>query len=132
MTTRNAGTKKNILVVDDARDERELLKTILEESNPNYAVITRPDSLSALKALYTTPCDLVILDVQLPDQNGIETADRIRKNPKTSHVPIIMLTGLHDKPSVLRALKAGVNDYVVKPYSAETLLEKITRLLAGH
>ena len=121
-----------MLVVDDERSARELMKSVLEHANKDYVILTRNDSLSALKALYTTPCDLVILDINLPDQDGIETAGVIRKNPKTANVPIIMVTALGDKASVLRAVKAGANDYVVKPYSVEKLLEKIEHLLEGH
>jgi len=86
------------------------------------------DGAEALRLIEANLMDLVFLDWNMPLMNGIELVKTLRGNPKHSQIPIIMITSESAKYSVIEAVKAGVNDYLVKPVSDEALVEKLDRL----
>jgi diguanylate cyclase (GGDEF)-like protein len=120
--------KANILVVDDNPDKLQLLETAL--SLAGYAVTTAMDGVEALAAIETYQPDLIITDVMMPRMNGYELAQRIRGNPLTKFIPVIMQTaasrGVED---LRRASEVGALGYITDPTDLELLLSRTRTLL---
>lgn len=117
-------SKARILVVDDEPRYVKSLRVILEASGYTTLGATHPNS--AVELVATESPDLVLLDVVMPRLDGLEVCRRIRK---FSQVPIIMLTALSQKPSVVKGLEAGADDYMTKPFSTEELLARVKAAL---
>jgi two-component system response regulator VicR len=113
-----------ILVVDDERRYRELLE--MDLSRRGYRVLQAADSAHALDLVQQGSPDLVLLDLMLPDIDGYEACRRIRE---LSAVPIIMLTARAEEADKVRGLRAGADDYITKPFSAEELLARVEAVL---
>jgi DNA-binding response OmpR family regulator len=114
----------NVLVVEDDPAIRSAL--IRSLGDRGHAVSTAPDAMTGLREALETRPDLVILDLGLPDLDGAELLRMLRA---VSSVPVIVATARDDDPSMVRALDAGADDYVVKPFSAETLDARIRAVL---
>ncbi len=112
--------KTTVLVVDDEKSLRDFVRHNLEERN--YRVFTAGDGLEALAIFQREPVDLVILDVMMPDMNGLETIRRIRE---TSRVPIVVLSALGEEQDKIRALNLGADDYLTKPFGVGELLARV-------
>jgi two-component system KDP operon response regulator KdpE len=113
-----------ILVVDDEPQIRRVMRTAL--SSHGYAIVEAPNGEEALKKLGAERLDLVILDMNMPGMDGVEACREIRT---VSKVPIIMLTVRAAEKDKVRALDAGADDYVVKPFGIEELLARIRAAL---
>ena len=87
------------------------------------------DGGSFLEALKEEKPDLVILDIMLPGMDGVELLRRLKEDQDTADIPVIMLTGVEDKSSVLESARLGICDYTLKPFSSEDLLARIRRVL---
>ena len=109
---------KRVLVVDDQPDTRKSLQRIL--ANLGYQTETAQDGLEAL-AKIELDIDLVLLDAEMPGMDGFAVTRRIRQDPRLIDLPIIMITGLGDKEDRLRAVEAGVNDFISKPFEIHEL-----------
>lgn len=118
---------KNILIVDDERDLVELLTINLQKAG--YQTSSALNGRQALASLDASPPDLVLLDLMLPELSGIEVARRIRTNPQTAEIPIIMLTAKGAEADQLAGLTMGADDYVPKPFSMRVLLARIEAVL---
>ena len=94
-----------ILVADDQAANRELLEELLAAQGNK--VITVPDGAAALEELSKTQVDLVLLDVMMPRLNGFEACERIKNNPETYSIPVILVTALSDKQDRIEGIKAG-------------------------
>ncbi len=117
-----------VLVVDDDPFQCKLLERLL--GNAGYRSIVAQSGAEALALLRRQLPDLVLMDVALPDLNGVEITRRLKASPRTAAVPIVMITG-HSERHVLQAsLKAGAVDFLVKPFDREVLLSKLARHLA--
>ncbi len=115
-----------ILLVDDSRTIRNIQKNTL--SGLGYEdVAEAADGLEALSAVSTAPPDLIILDWNMPNMDGLTFLGKIRA--KGIKIPVIMCTTEAEKSRVIQALQAGANNYVVKPFTAEALAEKIDQTL---
>lgn len=118
-----------ILVVDDMAAMRKIIKTLL--SQLGYKEIDESeDGRQAYEKLVRNPdkYDLVITDWNMPNMTGIELVRVIRSTEKLKNLPVLMVTAEAKKENVLEAIKAGVNNYVVKPFTAETLKSKIEQI----
>jgi DNA-binding response OmpR family regulator len=115
---------RRVLVVDDDADIRLLLEELLRGAG--YAVETAQDGRAALRAFHASPCDLVILDLSMPELDGFQTLERIRD---LSDVPVILLTARSGEIDKVRGFRAGADDYVVKPFGRQELLMRIEALL---
>lgn len=119
------------LVVDDAGFIRDLLKKQLREGYPGCHVVDVPDAARAQVALRHQPFDLILCDWEMPGMSGEELLRWVREQPEISQVPFIMVTSRGEREYVIRAVQAGANDYLGKPFSAETLLNKVRRQLGN-
>ena len=102
-----------ILVADDNSTNRELLEELL--ASQGFTVITASDGAAALQELSNTQIDLVLLDVMMPHLNGFEVCERIKINPETYLIPVIMITALSDKQDRLEGIKVGADDFLTRP-----------------
>jgi len=114
----------SVLVVDDDADVRALVSTLLGRAG--YLVAEASDGRAALKALYGQRPDLVVLDVNMPDLDGWATLERIRE---LSDVPVVMLSARGEELEKVRALRAGADDYVTKPFGRQELLARVESVL---
>jgi DNA-binding response OmpR family regulator len=118
---------KNIMIVDDSPEILSLYHSLFKRRG--YGVIEALDSASALKMLDETSPDLFILDVMMPEINGIELCQRIRALPQHEHTPVIILSAFSDTGIIEQAFAAGANDYVLKPIDPRHLEARIRELL---
>lgn len=120
-----------ILVVDDNANIRRLITTILRSVNMK-AVYEAASGADALEIMRTAPIDLVLSDYVMEGMNGAELAKRIRTDIDRdgARVPIIIVTGYSEVARLNEAKKAGVNDFLAKPFTTKTLLQRITRAAA--
>jgi DNA-binding response OmpR family regulator len=115
---------QRVLVVEDDADVRHLLLRLLERDG--YAVAEAHDALGAMEAIGADPPDLVLLDLGLPDVDGMELLERIRGR---SGVPVIMLTGRTAEQDRIAGLRGGADDYVAKPFSPGELSARVESVL---
>lgn len=121
-------TARRLLVVEDSITSRLLLKHILEGAG--YQVSTAVDGLDALSRLRQEHFDAVVSDVEMPRMDGLALTQRIRDNPKTEEIPVILVTSLQSAEEKERGLRAGADAYVVKgSFDQDNLLKTISRLL---
>ncbi|MGN6333118.1 MAG: EAL domain-containing protein [Motilibacteraceae bacterium] len=118
---RTPGTER-ILVVDDNADLREHLERLLQ---PHWQVTTAADGPSALAAARTEPPDLVLSDVMLPGFDGIALLQALREDPRTSSVPVLLVSARAGAEAAVEGLQAGADDYVVKPFSGPELVARV-------
>ncbi|WP_175651121.1 response regulator [Pseudomonas sp. Marseille-P9899] len=118
---------KSILLVDDDQEIRELLQTYLSRSG--FQVQAVADGAGFRQALDAGACDLVILDVMLPDEDGFSLCRWVRQHPRQAQVPIIMLTASSDEADRIIGLELGADDYLGKPFSPRELQARIKALL---
>jgi two-component system chemotaxis response regulator CheY len=113
-----------ILTVDDFSTMRRIIRNILRQIG--YSNIAEAETGgAALNTLQTQAIDFVISDWNMPGMSGLELLQAIRADDKLKNIPVLMVTAEALKENVVEALKAGVNGYIVKPFTAETLKEKI-------
>lgn len=116
-----------ILVVEDEEVHRSLLERILQKSG--FEPVFAADGISGRKILEKVSVDAAILDWNLPGMNGGELARWIRKNPKTSRMPVIMLTVRRAPDQEVLGFESGADDYLPKPYTPQELIARLNRLL---
>jgi CheY-like chemotaxis protein len=120
--------KKRILVVDDMPPILSMIKLLLREEFQVFPVNSGAAALELLEASGVI-FDLVILDVDMPGISGFELLTRIKSNPITQDIPVVMLTGNADQYSVIRAAKSGAAGYIVKPFTEDILKKKVHSVL---
>ncbi len=122
--------KEVILVVDDEEDIRELVE--LNLSREGYQILPCDTGERALELVRSGKPDLVVLDLMLPGVDGLEVCRRLKANPDTSHIPIVMLTAKGEEADIVAGLELGADDYVTKPFSGKVLAARVRRLLRRH
>ena len=126
MTDDNPDTK-TVLVVDDLDTTRQILTYSLE--NAGYRTIEAADGFQAVKAAMDRRVDLILLDIMLPGMDGLEVLKRLRGEEKTKEIPIIAVTARSQKEEIISTMEAGANGYIIKPFTQETVLEKVKQFL---
>ncbi len=116
-----------VLVVDDEEHIVELIKFNLEANG--YSVIEAYDGFKAIELAQETDVDILILDLMLPGIDGLETCKRLKKNPKTENLPIIILTAKGDETDKVLGLEIGADDYITKPFGVRELMARIKAVL---
>jgi two-component system cell cycle response regulator DivK len=119
---------KCILVVEDQEDNRQILRDLL--GSAGYELTEAENGEEAVAAVAKRRPDLILMDIQLPIMDGYEATRRIRTNPDLKSVPIIAVTSYALAGDEDKALAAGCNGYVTKPYSPRDLLAKVRAYLA--
>jgi two-component system chemotaxis response regulator CheY len=117
-----------ILTVDDSATMRRIIKNQLKQSGFDD-VDEAENGREALTLLGRTPYDLLITDWNMPEMCGLDLVKEVRKTDPIKAIPILMITTVSAKEDIVTALKAGVNNYVVKPFDAGTLQAKIAQLV---
>ena len=112
-----------ILVVDDTEANRELLSRRLRRQG--HTVATADGGSSALDAVAKSQFDLVLLDLMMPDINGLEVLNRLKANPAVQHIPVMMISALDEIDSIVRCIEAGAEDYIPKPFDPVLLGARI-------
>ena len=115
--------KKKILVVEDHHDCREILALLLTKFG--YHVVKARNSKDAITCAETENPSLIFMDMELPDLDGVKTSAILKRNPKTSHIPIVALTAWMSDLWRERASKVGIRTYLLKPVSSQMLKETI-------
>jgi FlaA1/EpsC-like NDP-sugar epimerase/lipopolysaccharide/colanic/teichoic acid biosynthesis glycosyltransferase len=120
------GEKYRVLVIDDDKTLCDLLK---EAVNGTYEVATACSAREGFDQIQRQRPHLILLDVKLPDQNGLQVCQALRGNPLYRNIPIIMMTGYGDKDAVVTGLRAGADDYLAKPFRLDELQARIAAIL---
>ncbi|WDT75362.1 MAG: chemotaxis response regulator CheY [Candidatus Manganitrophus sp.] len=116
-----------ILVVDDMSSMRRIIKNTLKQLGyPNTD--EAEDGDRALEMVRNTPFDLVVSDWNMPNMNGLDLLKAIRQDPKLSALPVLMVTTEAEMDHILEAIRSGVNSYILKPFTPETMKEKIDKV----
>lgn len=116
-----------ILVVDDFSTMRRIIRNLLKELGfPN--VTEAEDGLDALKKLQGGGFEFVVSDWNMPNMSGIELLRAIRKEPTLKHLPVLMVTAEAKKENIIEAAQSGANGYIVKPFTAAVLDEKLNKI----
>jgi phosphate regulon transcriptional regulator PhoB len=118
---------KKILIVDDEPDIVELISYNLKKEG--FHLATASDGEETLRKVRTGHLDLIILDLMLPGIHGMELCRILRNNPRTAHVPIIMLTAKSEESDKVRGLETGADDYMTKPFSPKELIARVKAIL---
>ncbi|KQX41468.1 MULTISPECIES: PleD family two-component system response regulator [unclassified Ensifer] len=116
-----------ILVVDDVPANVKLLEARLLAEY--FDVLTASDGYAALALCEKTPIDLVLLDIMMPGLDGFEVCERLKANPKTAHIPVVMVTALDQPSDRVRGLKAGADDFLTKPVNDLQLMSRVKSLV---
>lgn len=118
---------KVILVIEDQEDNRRIMRDLL--TSKGYDVIEAVNGLDGVKTAETRRPDLILMDIQLPGIDGYEATRRIKANPETRKIPIIVVTSYALSGDDVKAFQAGCDAYVAKPFSPRELLAKIRNYL---
>ena len=119
--------QKNILIVDDEPHLAFLLAEVLAEAG--YDAHTIDNGRDALETVHRDPPDLMLLDVQMPGLDGFEVATRLKADPATASIPIIMLSAMAGRGARVIGLESGAEEYLAKPFDRIELLARVRNLL---
>jgi CheY-like chemotaxis protein len=123
------GSKKmKVLIADDSEQYRRLLVRILQ-NNFVVEIVEATNGSEALALNATRKPDLIFLDYEMPKMNGKETLEKIRNESVNKNIPVIMVTAYNDAETVQKMIDLGVSAYLVKPFSAADVLQRVNKLL---
>ena len=125
-----ADTKMSILVVDDFATMRRIVKNILKQLGYEN-IHEADDGASAVEVLKREKIQFIISDWNMPQMSGIELLKTVRATEEWKDLPFLMVTAEGQKENVIEAVKHKVNNYIVKPFTPETLMEKISKIFEG-
>jgi putative two-component system response regulator len=120
--------KHKILVAEDIPENRKVLSLFLSELG--FSVIEAENGRKALEAVMSNNPDIVILDIMMPEMTGIEVCRVLKSNPETKIIPVVIITALSDEQNHLKAIEAGADDFLSKPFNIHFLRARIKSLLA--
>lgn len=112
-----------ILVVDDVPTNVMLVQTILKKEG--YSQLSADSGMKALEIAEKKLPNLILLDIMMPEMDGYEVLKRLKENPKTNHIPVIIMSALSDMQSVVKGYQLGAIEYVTKPFQREELLKRV-------
>ncbi len=123
--------KKKVLVVEDSRITRDLIVATIEEGT-GAQVVQAENGFRALKLIPAEgPFDLMVFDINMPDINGLELVRFVRESEHLRDVPVIIVSTEGKKSDIQRGFQAGADDYIVKPFSTEQLLNVVKKYLGN-
>lgn len=115
---------KKILFIEDEEDQIMMVRTRMEACG--YAMVAAVDGVEGLKKVYEEKPDLILMDLVMPKMNGYEVCDRLKKDPKTRDIPVIVVTASGVRNLEERCLALGVEEIIRKPYESSYLVERIS------
>jgi two-component system chemotaxis response regulator CheY len=124
-------TNIKVLIVDDFATMRKVIRNLLKQSGYEN-IVEAEDGVMALSELKANRIDFVISDWNMPNMTGLELLKAVRADGDLSKTPFLMVTAEALQDNVVQAVKAGVDNYIVKPFTADVLSEKITEILAKY
>ncbi len=124
-----ASKNGTLLIIDDNTMNRDMLSRRLEREG--YAVVTASSGREGLDLIASEDFDLVLLDILMPEMDGYQVLQTLKEDPRTSAMPVIMLTAVHEIDSVIRCLELGVDDYLTKPFNIPFVKSRIAAVLRG-
>src|ERR1700675_1698792 len=127
ISAQDASGHGNVLVIDDDEQIRRLIVRLLRPMG--HMLEEAATAEEGLEKLRAAPPDLVLLDMQLPGRSGHEVLAEIRADPRTRLIPVVMITGAATQERKLKAIEAGVTDFIGKPFSPEELVARVRALL---
>ena len=116
-----------VLVVDDILPNVKLLEAKL--ASEYYDVLTATNGMDALEKVASQSPDIVLLDVMMPGMDGFEVCARIKADPSTAHIPVVMVTALTDTADRIKGLEAGADDFLSKPLNDIALMSRVRSLV---
>lgn len=119
-----------ILIAEDERDIRELITFTLKFAG--HEVIATTNGEEAYQMAQQTLPDLIVLDVRMPRMTGYEACEQIKANPDTKAIPVVFLSAKGQESEVKAGLECGADEYILKPFSPDQLIENIRAILARH
>ena len=119
-----------VLIVDDFSTMRKILRNVLKQMGFTN-MIEADNGKTALKVLKKESFDLILCDWNMPEMSGLELLKKVRSDDDLKSIPFIMATAEAQQDNILEAVKAGVTNYIVKPFTAETVKEKLTKIFHG-
>ena len=120
-------TKKRIVMIEDEEDIAALVKLQAEISG--YKLHVEVDGVNGYRAIEREKPDLVILDIMLPGENGLDVCRKLKANPETKNIPVIILSAKGEEIDIVLGLELGADDYVPKPFSPKVLFSRIKAVL---
>lgn len=120
-------TQPMVLVVDDDEFQCKIMARILDAEN--YRLLFAGSGVETLGLLRRMRPDLILMDVMLPDMDGVEITRRVKAIPQLARIPVIMITGKSERSVITESLKAGAMDFLVKPFERDTLITKVRQAL---
>ena len=127
MKQETGAEKSNILIVDDNNVNRKILNDLI--AIMGYTPITAENGLYALSRLENQACDLVLLDIRMPEMDGYQVLEYMKNDPNLCHIPVIMISALSDMDNIVRCIESGADDYMVKPFVHAILKARIDACL---
>jgi DNA-binding response OmpR family regulator len=121
---------RTVLIVDDERDTNEILASLVQARG--FVPVQLYTGASVLSAVREHKPDLVLLDLMLPDADGFEICEQLKRNRDTNLMPIVMVTALNDPTQRIRGVRVGANGYLPKPFTPEELFAEMDKALAWH
>lgn len=121
-------TSIKILIIDDFATMRRILKNILKQLGFKN-LVEADDGTTALNVLESQKIDLIISDWNMPKMTGLELLKKVRASTEYEKIPFLMVTAEAQKQNVIEAVQAGVSNYVVKPFTAEAISDKLEKIL---
>jgi len=120
---------KKILIVDDDRASRVLARTMLQACEEPIHVMEAIGGQQALRMIEANHPDLVLLDILMPDIDGVSICHSLKRDPQTRAMKILMVTARRDERMIRAGLLAGADDYITKPFTRQQFLTAVTRLI---
>ena len=122
----------NVLVVDDAAFIRDLVKKAVRDTYPGCDISEAVDGRKAISLMNSKNINLVLCDWEMPEVSGIEVLQWMRADERYKAIPFMMITSRGERDHVVKAVEAGVSDYIGKPFTREHFVGKITKLVWKH
>jgi len=124
-----ADTNMHVLVVDDFATMRRIITNVLRQLGYEH-IMEAEDGTKALQILETEKVDFVITDWNMPQMSGLDLLKAIRASEDKKHIPVLMVTAEAMQENIIKAAQAGVNNYIIKPFDAKTLSDKINKIFS--
>ncbi len=124
-----ADTNMTVLVVDDFATMRRIISNVLKQLGYEN-ILEAEDGTKALQVLETEKIDFVITDWNMPQMSGLDLLKAIRASEDKKDIPVLMVTAEAMQENIMKAAQAGVNNYIIKPFDAKTLSDKINKIFA--